>query len=99
MKTRKGFIAGSALHKQYGSSPMKKGKSDDILDKVQTGLTAAGLTPGVGVIPDLINVGVSGARTVGAKLTGNIEILFSSSSFSGLVLINNSSNLSRKGKL
>ena len=40
------------------------------LDNVQTGLSAAGLTPGIGLVPDAANTLISGARAGYAKLTG-----------------------------
>jgi len=40
-------------------------------DKVQTGLSVAGMAPGLGVAPDLINTGISGARAIKARLKGD----------------------------
>jgi hypothetical protein len=55
-----------------GASPMKWdwGKA---LDRVQTGLTAAGMVPGLGNLADIANVAVSGGRAAHAKLTGDAE--------------------------
>tara|TARA_R100000664_G_C2753090_1_gene140461 strand:- start:15 stop:485 length:471 start_codon:yes stop_codon:yes gene_type:complete len=55
-----------------GASPMKWdwGKA---LDRVQTGLTAAGMVPGLGNLADMANVAVSGGRAAHAKLTGDTE--------------------------
>jgi len=41
------------------------------LDYAQTGLTAAGMVPGLGNLADLANVAVSGGRAAYAKATGN----------------------------
>ena len=43
------------------------------LDNVQTGLTAAGMVPGVGNAVDFVNAGISTARAGHAKLTGDDE--------------------------
>ena len=50
-----------------------KGTVNKGLDYAQTGLTAAGMVPGVGNAVDLLNTGVSGARAAHAKLTGDSE--------------------------
>lgn len=50
----------------------KKGKQIGTkLDSVQTALTGAGIAPGVGIGPDLLNTAISGGRTIGAKLMGD----------------------------
>jgi len=43
------------------------------LDVMQTGMTAAGLVPVVGNVVDLVNTGVSGARSAYAGLTGDTD--------------------------
>lgn len=43
------------------------------IDNVQTGLMAAGLTPALGIVPDLINAGISGARAAGNYAMGDTE--------------------------
>ena len=48
-----------------------KGTVNKGLDYAQTGLTAAGMVPGIGNAVDLLNTGVSGARAAHAKLTGD----------------------------
>ena len=46
-------------------------KASSKLDKLQTGLTVAGLTPGVGIIPDVANTAISAGRAGLAGLTGD----------------------------
>jgi len=41
------------------------------IDDVQTGLMAAGLTPALGIVPDLINAGISGTRAIGNYAMGD----------------------------
>jgi len=48
-----------------------KGTVNKGLDYAQTGLTAAGMVPGVGNAVDLLNTGISGARAAHAKVTGD----------------------------
>ena len=55
---------------QRDSSPLHWGWSD-ALDWGQTGLTAAGMIPGLGNFADLANVAVSGGRAAYAKATGD----------------------------
>tara|TARA_R100001082_G_scaffold107739_1_gene82039 strand:- start:739 stop:1506 length:768 start_codon:yes stop_codon:yes gene_type:complete len=52
----------------YDSIDVNKG-----LDNLQTGLTAAGMVPGVGNAVDLLNAGISGGRATYAKATGDDE--------------------------
>ena len=40
----------------------KKNKKNNVLDKIQLGLGFGGLTPGVGIVPDILNAGISAAR-------------------------------------
>lgn len=40
----------------------KRSGMDDFLDNAQTGLSIAGMVPGLGAAPDLINAGVSALR-------------------------------------
>ena len=47
--------------------------ASNALDYTQTALSAGGLTPGVGIIPDAANTLISGARTGYAALTGDKE--------------------------
>tara|TARA_R100000458_G_scaffold59893_1_gene72506 strand:- start:184 stop:1218 length:1035 start_codon:yes stop_codon:yes gene_type:complete len=46
---------------------------NSVLDDVQTGLDVAGMIPAVGAIPDLVNVGISGARGGVAQAMGDQE--------------------------
>lgn len=55
---------------QHDSSPLNFGWSD-ALDYAQTGLTAAGMVPGLGNLADIANVAVSGGRAAYAKATGD----------------------------
>jgi hypothetical protein len=59
-----GHGAGAASAAQYG---MDYAKSGDPLDAVQSGLATAGLAPGVGIIPDVLNVGIDMFRARGAN--------------------------------
>lgn len=43
------------------------------MDKVQDALTVGGLTPGVGIIPDAVNTGISAVRAGYNYLTGDTE--------------------------
>ena len=52
----------------YDSIDVNKG-----LDNLQTGLTAAGMVPGVGNAVDFLNAGISGGRAAHAKYTGDDE--------------------------
>jgi hypothetical protein len=56
----------STSFKEMGSSPVKSWA-----DKLQTGLTVAGMVPGLGNIADALNTGISGARAGYAKFTGD----------------------------
>jgi hypothetical protein len=58
-----GYGAGAASAAQYG---VDYAKSGDPLDAVQSTLATAGMVPGVGIIPDVLNVGVDLYRTFGA---------------------------------
>ena len=40
----------------------KRSGMDDFLDNAQTGLSIAGMIPGFGAIPDLVNAGISATR-------------------------------------
>ena len=51
--------------------PTKPSKTGSRLDTLQTSLTAAGLTPGVGNIADLANTAISGGRAGYAGFTGD----------------------------
>ena len=42
-----------------------------VLDDIQDKLETAGMTPGVGVVPDAINTGISAVRGLSAKFSGN----------------------------
>ena len=53
--------------------PTKPSKTGSRLDTLQTSLTAAGLTPGVGNIADLANTAISGGRAGYAGFTGDKE--------------------------
>ena len=46
---------------------------NNALDYTQTALSAAGLTPAVGIIPDAVNTVISGVRTGHAAATGDTE--------------------------
>jgi len=46
-----------------GPKGKKKSKSNKWWDGVQNTLTVGGMTPGWGIVPDLINTGISGIRT------------------------------------
>ena len=50
-----------------------KGTVNKGLDAAQTGLTVAGMVPGIGNAVDLVNTGISGARAAHAKVTGDSE--------------------------
>jgi hypothetical protein len=52
--------------KVMGASPAKSWA-----DSLQTGLTVAGMVPGLGNIADAVNTGISGARAGYAKFTGD----------------------------
>ena len=56
---------------ELASVPKKRG----FLDWAQDGLTAAGMIPGFGAIPDLINTVVSGGRAAHAAATGDKKAL------------------------
>ncbi len=45
----------------------KSSKFDDFMDGVQNIVSVAGMLPGVGVVPDLVNAGVYAARGKGAE--------------------------------
>ena len=45
----------------------------DTLDNVQTGLTVGGMSPGIGAVADLVNTGISGARTLTNFFGGNMD--------------------------
>lgn len=55
---------------QHDSSPLHWSWSG-VLDNVSTGLTAAGMVPGLGNVADLANVALSGGRAAYAKATGD----------------------------
>ena len=59
-KMQRGFkeMGGPLMYEDGGPS-----RWSQFLDKAQTGLTVAGLTPAVGAIPDLLNTAISGVRT------------------------------------
>jgi hypothetical protein len=59
-------IAGGQSWKDAGGEFLNKN-----LDRTQQGLDVAGMIPGLGAIPDLVNVGVSGARGGVATAMGN----------------------------
>lgn len=42
-----------------------------VLDDIQDKLETAGMTPGVGIVPDAINTGISAARGLSAKFSGD----------------------------
>ena len=44
------------LRKKYQSGGVKY----NTMDKIQDSLTLGGLTPGVGIVPDALNTGISG---------------------------------------
>jgi len=63
-----------AIHQNYfsGGSPLMEKKSwwNRVLDTAQHGLSAAGMVPGFGAIPDALNSLVSGGRIIHAKRHG-----------------------------
>lgn len=42
-----------------------------VLDDIQDKLETAGMTPGVGIVPDAVNTGISAARGLSAKFSGD----------------------------
>lgn len=48
------------FHKKHGRFPWQKTFKEAVMDPIHTGLDVAGMTPGVGIIPDLINAGLYG---------------------------------------
>tara|TARA_R110000737_G_scaffold352987_1_gene401562 strand:+ start:2549 stop:5728 length:3180 start_codon:yes stop_codon:yes gene_type:complete len=55
------------LRKKYQSGGVKY----NTMDKIQDGLTLGGLTPGVGIVPDALNTGISAIRSGYNYLTGD----------------------------
>jgi hypothetical protein len=64
-----------------GAQDVRRGKSvkdaivgvgTDYLDRTQDQLDLVGMAPVIGAIPDLINVGISGARMYGNSIAGNV---------------------------
>ena len=64
---RKKFI--DRLRDKYQTGGVKY----NTMDKVQDALTVGGLTPGVGIVPDAINTGISAIRSGYNYLTGDTE--------------------------
>tara|TARA_R100000988_G_scaffold102372_1_gene77796 strand:- start:250 stop:1248 length:999 start_codon:yes stop_codon:yes gene_type:complete len=54
------------------NSPSAEKKKNKILDKIQLGLGIGGLMPGVGIVPDLINAGISGLRGNYGAMAGDL---------------------------
>ena len=48
------------FHKKHGRFPWQKTLKQAIVDPIHKGLDVAGMTPGAGIIPDLINAGLYG---------------------------------------
>tara|TARA_R100001443_G_scaffold15095_2_gene24931 strand:+ start:2736 stop:3401 length:666 start_codon:yes stop_codon:yes gene_type:complete len=67
-----GIPQGRRTPEQNDNSPLRFDWSKG-LDWAQTGLTAAGMIPGLGNIADAANVAISGGRAGYAKLTGDEE--------------------------
>jgi len=65
-------LAKAAAKKKTKKSPLEFGWKD-ALDAGQLALTAGGMVPGWGIVPDAINTVVSGGRAAYAKATGNKE--------------------------
>ena len=65
-----GEIYESSTPVKHGDTPLHK---KSLVDKVQTGLAVGGMTPVFGAVPDLLNTGISGARAIKARLTGDKE--------------------------
>lgn len=63
--------------KPMSSTPVKHADTPlhkkSLVDKVQTGLAVGGMAPVFGAVPDLLNTGISGARAIKARLTGDKE--------------------------
>ena len=59
--------------RKYGGDlpKAKEGWFDDALNYTQTALSTAGLTPGLGIIPDIANTLISGARVTGDYISGS----------------------------
>ena len=57
----------------YGGSLPEYGWGGWLMDGLQTGLSVAGMVPGIGNIADAVNTGISGGRAGYAKLTGDNE--------------------------
>ena len=45
-----------------------------VLDDIQDKLETAGMTPGIGIVPDAVNTGISAARGLSAKLSGDKKV-------------------------
>ena len=58
-----GYGSGAASAAQYGADYAKSGNP---LDAVQSGLATAGMVPGVGILPDVVNAGVDLYRAKGS---------------------------------
>ena len=61
----------NAVRAGVGLTFQKGGVRYNTLDKIQDSLTVGGLTPGVGIIPDAINTGISGIRAAYNYATGD----------------------------
>ena len=48
------------FHKKHGRFPWEKTFKEAVMDPIHSGLDVAGMIPGVGIIPDLINAGIYG---------------------------------------
>lgn len=59
-----GYGAGAANAAQYG---MDYAESGNPLDAIQSGLATAGMVPGLGILPDVVNAGVDLYRAKGAN--------------------------------
>ena len=60
----------------FANKPMQTvgeqtGKISGRLDKFQRNLDYAGITPGVGIVPDIANVAISGVRSISSLLKGD----------------------------
>ena len=66
---KKSIIHGTKGHKKAVEDTSSPNKG--LLDNLQTGLTAAGMIPGLGNVADIANVGISGARAGYAKYKGD----------------------------
>ena len=61
----------NAVRAGVGLKFQKGGVKYNTMDKIQDSLTLGGLTPGVGLIPDAINTGISGVRALYNYATGD----------------------------